>query len=103
MAGESKPVTVKPLKFKGSSLQDLREFPETARREAGYQLDRVQHGLDPEDFKPMPDVGSGVTEIRIKDESGIYRVRCMFFIVSRRRRRGRRRPILTSPAGDMQR
>jgi phage-related protein len=65
---------IKPLKFKGGSLQDLRDFPETARRQAGYQLDRVQNGLEPDDFKPMSDIGSGVKEIRIKDESGIYRV-----------------------------
>ena len=45
-----------------------------ARREAGYQLDRVQNGLEPEDFKPMSDIGSGVQEIRIKDEAGIFRV-----------------------------
>jgi phage-related protein len=34
----------------------------------------VQNGLEPEDFKPMSDVGSGVQEIRIKDEAGIFRV-----------------------------
>jgi phage-related protein len=55
-------------------LKDLCEFPKDARREAGYQLDRVQYGLDPEDFKAMPDVGPGVQEIRIKDEAGIFRV-----------------------------
>lgn len=65
---------MKALKFRGSSLKDLCEFPKDARREAGYQLDRVQNGLDPEDFKPMSDVGSGVQEIRIKDEAGIFRV-----------------------------
>lgn len=74
MANDPRVIAVKQLKFEGSSLQDLREFPATARREAGYQLDRVQHGIEPDDFKPMADVGSGVMEIRIKDESGIYRV-----------------------------
>jgi len=64
----------KRVKFKGNSLQDLREFPEAARREAGYQLGRVQNGLEPEDYKPMPTVGSGAREIRIKEESGIFRV-----------------------------
>jgi phage-related protein len=73
MANDRRP-DVKFLKFRASSLQDLRDFPETARREAGYQLDRVQNGFEPDDFKPMPEVGSGVQEIRIKDESGIYRV-----------------------------
>jgi phage-related protein len=74
MAHMSRKVAVKELKFKGSSRDDLREFPVDARREAGYQLDRVQNGLEPEDFKPMPDVGSGAHEIRIRDEAGIFRV-----------------------------
>jgi phage-related protein len=74
MAHLPKKAAVKALKFRGSSLKDLCEFPKDARREAGYQLDRVQNGLDPEDFKPMSDVGSGVQEIRIKDEAGIFRV-----------------------------
>ena len=45
-----------------------------ARSEAGYQLDRVQHGLDPVDFKPMASIGKGVWEIRISDEAGQFRV-----------------------------
>ncbi len=65
---------MKPIAFLGSSLDDLREFPSAARSEAGYQLDRVQHGLDPVDFKPMPAIGKGVWEIRIKDEAGQFRV-----------------------------
>lgn len=65
---------MKPLSFLGSSLDDLRAFPETARREAGHQLDQVQRGLDPEDWKPMPSVGTGVREVRIRDEAGAFRV-----------------------------
>lgn len=65
---------MKPIAFLGSSLDDLREFPNTARSEAGYQLDRVQHGLEPSDFKPMPTIGKGVWEIRITDEAGQFRV-----------------------------
>jgi phage-related protein len=52
----------------------LREFPKEARREAGFQLDRVQRGLVPYDWKSMPTAGTGVREIRIRDESGAYRV-----------------------------
>jgi phage-related protein len=52
----------------------LRDFPVDARHDAGYQLDKVQRGLQPDDFKPMPAVGKGVEEIRIRDDSGIYRV-----------------------------
>jgi len=65
---------MKLLMFVGTTLTDLRDFPEDARREAGYQLDRVQNGLDAKDWKPMPSVGSGVREIRIREESGAYRV-----------------------------
>lgn len=57
----------------GSSLQDLREFPASARRRAGHYLDLVQNGIDPVDFKPMPIVGSGAYELRIRGE-GTYRV-----------------------------
>lgn len=62
------------VKFCGSSLADLRSFPEEARREAGQQLFQVQSGGDPNDWKPMETVGLGVLEIRIRDESGAYRV-----------------------------
>jgi phage-related protein len=62
------------LKFCASSRADLRSFPEDARRQAGQQLFQVQLGEDPEDWKPMDTVGAGVREIRIRDESGIYRV-----------------------------
>ena len=65
---------MKKIAFLGSSLDDLREFPSTARSEAGYQLDRVQHGLEPADFKPMPTIGKGVWEVRITDEAGQFRV-----------------------------
>jgi phage-related protein len=56
---------VKDLHFVGASLADLRRFPAEARREAGFQLDAVQRGLDPTDWKPLATVGVGVREIRI--------------------------------------
>jgi len=65
---------MRPVVFLGSSLSDLRAFPEAARRDAGFQLDRVQRGLDPEDWKPMPTVGPGVREIRVRDATGAFRV-----------------------------
>lgn len=55
----------KPLFWVGSSRSDLRAFPRDARRVAGFQLRRVQQGLEPNDWKPMPTVGPGVREIRI--------------------------------------
>jgi phage-related protein len=65
---------MKLIEFLGDSLKALREFPEDARQAAGRQLEKVQKGLTPDDFKPMPDIGKGVEEIRVRDESGIYRV-----------------------------
>lgn len=65
---------MKPLVFVGDSLTRLREFPEEARHDAGYQLDKVQRGLQPDDFKPMPSIGKGVEEIRVWDDSGTYRI-----------------------------
>jgi phage-related protein len=64
---------VKDIEFLGTSLKVVREFPMLAKREAGYQLDRVQHGLDPTDWKPVKSVGQGVREIRMQHE-GQYRV-----------------------------
>jgi phage-related protein len=55
----------KPLRWAGASLEDLRAFPDDARRQAGYQLRRLQQGLQPDDAKPMASVGAGVAEIRI--------------------------------------
>ncbi|QJE74542.1 type II toxin-antitoxin system RelE/ParE family toxin [Aerophototrophica crusticola] len=67
-------VSPKPIIFRGTSLQDLRDFPEPVRREAGYQLGRVQSGLEPTDWKPMQGIGPGVQEIRVRDGLGAFRV-----------------------------
>jgi phage-related protein len=56
---------MKRLKFVGSSLDDLRDFPEEARRTAGFELRTIQNGLEPRDWKPVASVGTGVREIRI--------------------------------------
>lgn len=65
---------LKPIEWKGSSYDDLMEFPREARHDAGYQLERVQGGEEPEDWKPMPSIGPGVREIRVHEESGEFRV-----------------------------
>jgi phage-related protein len=67
-------VLAKPIAFLGDSLDQLRAFPETARREAGHQLDRVQRGLNPDDWRPMSVIGQGVREVRIRDKAGSFRV-----------------------------
>jgi phage-related protein len=56
---------MKLLNFVGSSLDDLRNFPDEARRAAGFELRTVQNGLEPSDWKPMQVIGPGVKEIRI--------------------------------------
>lgn len=58
-------MTEKSIVWIGSSRKDVRAFPNDARRMAGFQLRRVQQGLDPFDWKPMPSIGPGVREIRI--------------------------------------
>jgi phage-related protein len=58
----------------GSSHSDLKAFPEAARRDAGFNLDFVQRGFEPENWKPIKIVGAGVDEIRMRDASGAYRV-----------------------------
>ena len=64
---------MKDVKFVGSSLDDLRAFPKNPRQDMGRQINRVQQGLDPRDWKPVNSVGPGVSEIRIRDEGNNYR------------------------------
>lgn len=59
---------MKPVRFLSYSLKRLPEFPEEARQDAGYQLEKVQRGDQPDDFKPLPAIGKGVEELRIWDE-----------------------------------
>lgn len=65
---------VKSIVFLGDSLARLRDFPDLARAEAGYQLSEVQSGGDPKDWKPMKTIGTGVREIRIREAGGAFRV-----------------------------
>ena len=58
-------MVTKQIVWVGSSLADTQTFPQIARSRAGYQLRRVQQGLRPNDWKPMPGIGAGVFEIRI--------------------------------------
>lgn len=96
----------KPLIWLGSSRRDLRAFPAIARRLAGFQLRRVQQGLDPDDWKPMQTVGPGVREIRIHI-GGAHRVfyvatraDAIYVMRSRRRRKERARTICKSAVID---
>jgi phage-related protein len=64
---------MKKILWMGSSREDLRGFPREARREMGYQLEHLQEGVDPDNWKPVSTVGSGVREIRVRESSGIFR------------------------------
>ena len=64
---------MKSITWLGDSLERLREFPAAARQATGYQLERVQAGLEPGNWKPMPMVGIGVGEIRVH-AGGAFRV-----------------------------
>lgn len=65
---------MKAIEWLGSSRADIRAFPDDARIDAGWQLELVQRGDDPDDWKPMQTVGPGVREIRIRETSGAFRV-----------------------------
>jgi phage-related protein len=67
------PTGIKPLEFLGSSRDDLCAMPDPVRHDIGLELMRVQFGGEPKNFKPMPTVGAGAYEIRVRDESGAYR------------------------------
>lgn len=64
----------KEIRWVGTSYEDLLDFPKEPRREAGFQLGKIQVGLDATDWKPFDEVGAGSKEIRVKDENGIFRV-----------------------------
>jgi phage-related protein len=64
----------KEIRWMGSSYDDLLAFPHGPRRQAGFELSKVQAGMDASDWKPFDDVGQGTREIRIRDAMGIYRV-----------------------------
>jgi phage-related protein len=64
----------KPVQFLGNSLASLRKFPQAARKRAGQDLLRLQLGREPADWKPISTMGSGVREIRLRDEQGVFRI-----------------------------
>ncbi len=64
---------LKPVEWKGDSLERARSFSKPVRQQVGYELELVQRGLEPSDWKPMPTVGPGVCEVRIHGD-GEHRV-----------------------------
>lgn len=64
----------KEIRWMGSSYRDLLAFPEEPRCQAGFQLGKIQAGLDPDDWKPFDIIGPGTREVRIREADGNYRV-----------------------------
>lgn len=64
----------KVLRWLGSSLDELRNWPKSVTEEAGTELLSVQEGRDPSNWKAMTTIGAGVREIRISDDGNQYRV-----------------------------
>ncbi len=65
---------MRPIAWIGSAYDDLLGFPEEIRRDAGYQLHRLQSGLEAADWKPMSEIGKGVAEIRLWGKAGAFRI-----------------------------
>lgn len=58
----------KPIEWVGSAKHAVSAFPLEVRRDAGFELRRVQEGLDPTDFRSMVGIGHGVREIRLHSQ-----------------------------------
>jgi phage-related protein len=61
--------------FHPAAIATVRSFPDAVRREFGKLLFDLQTGvtLGMPSSRPMPSVGKGVQELRLRDRSGIYR------------------------------
>lgn len=64
----------KVIVWVGSVRADLGVLPADARRQLGFELREVQSGREPRDWRPMPSVGAGVVEIRVRDSDGAFRL-----------------------------
>ena len=65
---------MKRVRFVGSSREDMSAFPASTRLRAGHELFMLQAGREPSDWKPISGVGAGAREIRVRDETGAFRV-----------------------------
>jgi len=67
----------KALWFLGDSLKAMKQFPENARRTAGFSLYSAQQGMTPDNAKALRHLGvgiHGVMEIVLNENSDTYRV-----------------------------
>jgi phage-related protein len=60
--------------FLPSLRDEVRSWPSEVREEVGRQLNKVEYGRHPVDFKPLTTVGPGVYEIRHSDDGDQYRL-----------------------------
>jgi phage-related protein len=64
---------LKQVVWIGSSLKDVKEFPETVKDEIGYILYLVQIGEHHQNIKPLTGFPGGVMEIKIDYDKDTYR------------------------------
>ena len=65
--------------FHPAAREMIRSFPPEVRKELGKAIFDLQRGemLAMPLSRPMPSIGIGVSELRIRDRAGIYRIFCM--------------------------
>lgn len=71
---------MKKVAWVGNSLEEMHDLPKAIRKAVGFQIHLLQEGVEPDDFKPMPSVGSGVYEIRVRNEHGQNTGRCFYVV-----------------------
>ena len=67
---------MRPVIFHPKARDEIRRFPKEARARLGRGLYRLQMGesLGMPNARPMATVASGVWELRVRDEDGVFRV-----------------------------
>ena len=65
----------KPVQFYGPIRKLIHDWPDEVKKELGAVLTRLQKGesVGMPDVRPMSNVGSGVSEVRVSDHSSIFR------------------------------
>lgn len=56
----------KPVRFWGNSEKALERFPERAQDVLAREIARLSRGEDPLHWRPMPSIGPGAREIRVR-------------------------------------
>ena len=69
-----KPVKKNTIWYLERLREEVGKWPADVREEMGGQLNKVEYGGEPDDFKPMPTIGAGVNEIRVSAADDQYRL-----------------------------